>query len=154
MLPAFSQMREGHIFLALFSAALAAACFIAAWFGLNGKRRDWASNVYRYNFVHPYWHSNNWPFKMAAGGIFLLAILLETLLKYTSYEYLARGPFILSLMILSSLAIAVASFWWPPFLGPRWYREWRASAHPEITSPYSQREIANIRARPDNPQKQ
>lgn len=140
-------MTEGHIFLAIFSAALAAAFFIAAWCGLNGKLRDWVFCRYPRPLI-------NWPFKMASGGVFLLVILLETLLKYSDYENLARGPFIACLMIPPLMGVACSSFWWPPFLGPRWYRAWRASAHPERTAPYSQREVAAIRARPDNPQKQ
>ncbi|POH75407.1 hypothetical protein [Arthrobacter glacialis] len=147
MLPEFSDMTEGHIFLVIFSAALAAASFMATWCGLNGKRRGWVFYSYPGHLV-------NWPFKMASGGVFLLVILLETLLKYSDYENLARGPFIACLMMPPLLGVACSSFWWPPFLGPRWYREWRASAHPERTAPYSQREITVIRARPDSPQKQ
>lgn len=140
-------MTEGHIFLATFSAAIATGFFVAAWFGLNGKRRGWVFCRYPRHLI-------NWPFKMASGGVFLLVIVLETLLKYSDYENLARGPFIACLMIPPLAGVACSSFWWPPFLGPRWYREWRASAHPELTAPYSQREIAAIRARPDSPQKQ
>lgn len=153
MIPDFSAMSDGHIFLSIFCAALAIVFMVAAAVGLNGKRRSWVYTVYsKASGYGPTFHTTNLPFKMAGTSLVLLVIVFETLLKYTSYTSLANGPLFALLLLLAMVVTLAPSFWWPPFLGPRWYRQWRRAEPRTLTLPYTSEELNDVHQNPDTPE--
>lgn len=154
MIPAFSSMSEGHVFLAILFPTVAAASFYVAWRGLNGKRRSWVYAQYVYPPFGPYGIMNNWPFRAASGGIFALMLCVETLLKYTTVSEWSQGwPFI-CLFLASLPGALLGHVWWPPFLGPGWYRQWQAAGHKGRTLTYTKQELEHAQRLPDGLEKQ
>lgn len=154
MIPDFSEMTEGHVFLAVLFPTVAAASFFVAWRGLCGKRRAWVYGQYIHPPFGPNGIMNNLPFRAAAGGVFALMLCAETLLKYTDVSEWSQGWPFMCLFVAPLPGIMFGHVWWPPFLGPRWYRQWQAAGHKGRTLPYTKQELEYAGRLPDGPKQQ
>lgn len=113
--------------------AVIGVCFLTglgllhgAWRGLRGDRRAWAVPRGWIDFRSRFGRYPNLPFKAAAGGVSLLAFSAHTFVARTSPAPRACSELLLWITLVALLMGLVAAFWWPAFLGPRWYRQWRA----------------------------
>lgn len=154
MIPDFSAMTGGHLFLALFFPAVAAVSFYYAWRGLRGTRRSWVYAQYLYTPFFNNGRFNNLPFRAGAGGVFALVVWADTVAGYTDHPELADGWPMIALWAVTILATIFGALWWPPFLAPHWYRDWQFAGRRGRTLPYSKMGLANAAALPDGPEKQ
>ncbi len=114
---------------------------------LSGVRRSWV--------VKPPYNAsqiasrNTWPFTMAGLGGALVMSLPATVFEFFGREDLRQLWWNLPFIWLAMLVIAVSCFWWPTRLAPRWYRRWAARGGTRDVMPWTEEEIAAIRARPE-----
>ncbi|MGN5732988.1 hypothetical protein [Arthrobacter psychrochitiniphilus] len=57
-------------------------------------------------------------------------------------------------MLIIVAAVCLGVLWWPPFLAPRWYRDWQAAGRRGRALPYSNEELRAADALPPGPKKQ
>lgn len=158
MIPHFAAMSEGHLLFVIVMPIVAAASFYYAWRGLRGTRRSWVFGQYFYTPLISAGNTNNLPFRAAAGGAFALTLWFDTAAEYTDYPELAEGWPIMTAWAITCLPSILGGIWWPPFLGPRWYRDWQARTpagqRRGRALPYSADELTQAEALPDGKAKQ
>lgn len=153
MIPDFSAMPDGHLFLAILFPVAAALSLYYAWRGLRGTRRSWVFYQYLYTPLFNSGHLNNLPLRAGAGGAFALVLWADVVLEYTDHPEFAKGWPIMALFAATLLLSILGAVWWPPFLAPRWYRDWQASGEKGRCLPFTEQEIGGAHVMPDGQEK-
>lgn len=76
------------------------------------------------------------------------SLVLEALGWEEARKFVWAAPFWIPMV---PLMISLA--WWPPFLGPAWYRRWRAAAGTRNVLPWTSADIAAAAALPEGRRK-
>lgn len=158
----FQAMADDFQLVFMLSVPIAIVLFYLSWRGLRGDHRAWALSKNARRFGPFMGMNNNYPFKTAAGGLFAALLAVGSVATGNPAVALAATPMPGPLAAICIVSGFVAGHWWPAFLGPRWYRQWRAACRTANHSPgqsrwalpYTDSEISAINALPDdNPRK-
>lgn len=92
--------------------------------------------------------TNYFPFSLLCSALVLLtvmpALVFEALNMEEARVFMWTVPFWVS---MAPLMLSIV--WWPSFLGPQWYRRWRAAGGNRKVLPWSRKDIAAAMALPD-----
>ena len=128
-----------------------AALLYPAYLALRGDWRSWT--------VAPPTNNLQWrrpttyfPFSLLFAGLAVLtampSLVFEALHWESSRTFVWAVPFWIPMALLM-----LSIVWWPPFLGPPWYRRWRAAGGTRDVLPWTAAEIAAAAALPESRRK-
>lgn len=127
-------------------SAIVAALLYPAWLALRGDWRSWtvAPPVLTLRRHSPI---NHYPFSLLCAGLTILTVMPTLLFEALGWEhartFMWNGPFWIPMA-----ALMLSVYWWPPVLGPRWYRRWRAQGGVRTVLPWTAEELAAAAALP------
>lgn len=136
-------------------AALAASLLYPAWLALRGDWRSWtvAPPILTLRKQLPI---NHYPFTLLCAGLAIVVVMPSLLFEALNWEQARKFMWTVPFWI-PAIPCVLSVYWWPPFLGPAWYRRWRAAG--DITGgsrsvlPWTSAEIAAAAALPEGRRK-
>lgn len=132
-------------------SALVAALLYPAWLALRGDWRSWtvAPPIITLRKQLPI---NHYPFSFLCAGLAILTVMPTLLFEALNWEqarkFMWEGPFWVPMG-----ALMLSLYWWPPMLGPSWYRRWRAQGGVRTVLPWTAQELSAAAAMPEGRRK-
>lgn len=128
-----------------------AALIIPAYLALRGDWRSWcvAPPITTGKWRRP---TTYFPFSLLLAGITIVTVMPSLVFEALGWE--GARQFVWSVLFWFPMAVLMLSIvWWPPFLGPRWYRRWRAAGGSRDILPWTASELAAATALPEGRRK-
>ncbi|AIY03877.1 MULTISPECIES: hypothetical protein [Arthrobacter] len=131
--------------------AVVAALLYPAWLALRGDWRSWtvAPPVVTLRRQLPI---NHYPFSLLCAGLIVAAVMPSLLFEALHWEEARKFMWAVPFWI-PAVPLMVSVYWWPPFLGPQWYRRWRAAGGARSVLPWTAEELAAAGALPEGRRK-